>query len=109
MGEEGQRVQRIDEYPAGGFRARRTGAVAGGERRAQDAGGVRKKSCDLVRERQAVKFAAIADWADSESFPVAFMCRQLGVSRSGYYAWRSAAPSTRATDDAMLIVVITQI
>jgi len=56
-----------------------------------------------------VKFAAIADWADSESFPVAFMCRQLGVSRSGYYAWRSAAPSARATDDVRLTAVIATI
>src|SRR5882724_10128785 len=109
MGEEGQRVQRIDEYPAGGFRARRTGAVAGGERRAQDAGRVRKKSSDLVRERQAVKFAAIADWADSSDFPVEFMCRELGVSRSGYYAWRGRAPSQRDQTDAGLLAVITQV
>jgi hypothetical protein len=30
-----------------------------------------------------VEFAAIADWADSDSCPVAFMCREPGVSRSG--------------------------
>ncbi len=56
--------------------------------------------------RQAVKFAAIADWADSENFPVEFMCRELGVSRSGYYAWRRRAPSDREQADAGLLVVI---
>jgi len=32
-----------------------------------------------------VRFAAIAGWADSDAYPVSFMCAQLGVSRSGYY------------------------
>jgi hypothetical protein len=35
-----------------------------------------------------VKFAAIANWADEGAFEVGFMCRELDVSRSGYYAWR---------------------
>lgn len=67
------------------------------------------KSSDLVRERQAVKFAAIADWADSDDFPVEFRCRELGVSRSGYYAWRGRAPSQREQDDAGLLAVIKQV
>ena len=37
------------------------------------------------------------------------MCRQLGVSTSGYYAWRDRAPSTRAGDDAVLTARITAI
>jgi len=53
-----------------------------------------------------VKFAAIADWAASDAFPVAFMCRQLRVSRSGYYAWLAAGPSPRATDDATVTTLI---
>jgi transposase InsO family protein len=53
-----------------------------------------------------VKFAAIADWADSKSYPVAFMCAELGVSRSGYYAWRTATPSQRARDDAALVAIM---
>ena len=53
-----------------------------------------------------MKFAAVADWADSQSFPVGFMCDQLGVSRSGYYAWRAGVPSARARDDAALSVLI---
>jgi putative transposase len=53
-----------------------------------------------------VKFAAIADWADSEEFPVEVMCDQLGVSRSGYYAWRSRKVSDRARTDAGLTALI---
>src|SRR5450759_732603 len=86
--------------------ARRTQGREGHDRRVADAGGVCKKSGDLVRERQAVKFAAIADWADSNSYPVAFMCVELGVSRSGYYAWRTAAPSQRSKDDTTLIALM---
>ena len=43
-----------------------------------------------------MKFAAIADWADSEDYDVTFMCDQLGVSTSGYYKWRARVPSARA-------------
>jgi transposase InsO family protein len=53
-----------------------------------------------------VIFAAIADWADSESYPVTFMCAELGVSRSGYYAWRKAVPSQHQTQDETLIVLL---
>src|SRR5450759_3172987 len=86
--------------------ARRTQGRQGHDRRVADAGGVCKESGDLVRERQAVKFAAIADWADSSSYPVAFMCVELGVSRSGYYAWRTAAPPQRSQDDTTLIAIM---
>jgi len=34
---------------------------------------------------------------------IATMCRMLGVSTSGYYAWRGRAPSARATSDAVLL------
>jgi putative transposase len=53
-----------------------------------------------------VKFAAIADWADSDEYPVTFICRKLGVSTSGYYDWRKAGPSTRARTDAELIAIM---
>ena len=51
-------------------------------------------------------FAAIADWADSKEYPVTFMCAELGVSRSGYYAWRNAVPSQHDIHDEALIVIM---
>lgn len=56
-----------------------------------------------------MKFAAIADWADSGEFPVSFMCEALGVSRSGYYAWRIAPLSERASLDERLSALIVSI
>ncbi len=56
-----------------------------------------------------MKFAAIADWAEQGTYPVGFMCAQLGVSRSGYYAWRAAPPSARADADAIVTALITKI
>jgi putative transposase len=56
-----------------------------------------------------VKFAAIADWADSGFFPVTFMCDYLDVSRSGYYRWRDAEPSSRTTEDLAFTAIITTI
>jgi transposase InsO family protein len=53
-----------------------------------------------------VIFAAIADWADSGEFSVTLMCDWLGVSRSGYYAWRGAEPSQRSRDDVTLTGLI---
>ncbi|CAN5432498.1 hypothetical protein BH23ACT6_BH23ACT6_17840 [soil metagenome] len=56
-----------------------------------------------------MKFAAIADWADSSEFSVVFMCQELQVSRSGYYAWRGGVPSARATADEVLTALIVKI
>ena len=39
---------------------------------------------------------------EEKAFPVAFMCTHLGVSRSGYYAWRTRGPSRHADRDAAL-------
>lgn len=51
-------------------------------------------------------FAAIADWADSKEYSIEFMCAQLGVSVSGYYAWRSRPAPARARSDATLTRII---
>ncbi|PXY17543.1 integrase [Prauserella muralis] len=37
------------------------------------------------------------------------MCRELGVSRSGYYAWRGRSPSARERADTGLLAVIKQV
>lgn len=41
--------------------------------------------------------------AEKASFPVAFMCRQLGLSPSGYYAWERRGVSRRRQEDEGLI------
>jgi putative transposase len=47
--------------------------------------------------------------AQRASFSVLLMCRMLGVSRSGYYDWRSRPPSQRQRTDASLTEQIRQI
>lgn len=38
-----------------------------------------------------------------EAYPVRLMCRCLGVSASGYYAWRERSPSARQRDNERLL------
>ena len=47
--------------------------------------------------------------AEKACFPISFMCRHLGVSTSGYYAWRDRPLSARAVADAELAERITKI
>jgi transposase InsO family protein len=54
-----------------------------------------------------VKFEFID--AQKAHFPVDFMCQQLGVSRSGYYAWKERPESERHKADRVLAEVVTQV
>jgi putative transposase len=47
--------------------------------------------------------------AERAYLPVALLCRMLGVSRSGYYAWRSRPPSMRSRQDVTLTAKIGEI
>jgi putative transposase len=49
-------------------------------------------------------FAFIA--CEKANHPIAMLCRVLGVSSSGYYAWRTRGPSARAQADAALLTRI---
>ena len=40
--------------------------------------------------------------AERASFPVSLLCEVLGVSRSGFHAWRMRAPNNRRLSDAWL-------
>jgi putative transposase len=50
-----------------------------------------------------VKFAFIHE---EKAFPIGYMCRQLEVSRSGYYAWRDRGESGRDIEDGELVLLI---
>ncbi len=42
-------------------------------------------------------------------FPVSLLCKIVGVSKSGYYAWKSRAPSKRSREDAVLTEKIREV
>ena len=41
-----------------------------------------------------------------KSFPIHRLCRVLGVSESGYYAWKQRGPSRRQLDNMVLLAHI---
>jgi putative transposase len=47
--------------------------------------------------------------AEQAEFPISLSARMLGVSRSGFHAWRRRAPCERTLSDAWLTVRITEI
>jgi putative transposase len=47
--------------------------------------------------------------AEKTSFPVAFMCQRLGVSKAGYFAWKRRPPSHRAVADARISKLVDEI
>jgi hypothetical protein len=51
-----------------------------------------------------VKFA----WIQTEkaSYPLTKLCRWLGVTRSGFYAWQQRPESTHAREDRRLKVLV---
>ena len=42
-------------------------------------------------------------------FPVEFMCQHLGVSRSGFYAWKHRPQSARKQEEQQLAEEVTQV
>lgn len=47
--------------------------------------------------------------AERAYLPVALLCRMLGVSRSGYYAWKDRPPSKRSCEEVALTAKIHEI
>ena len=54
-----------------------------------------------------MRFAFIR--AEKAAFPIAAMCRLLGVTRQGYYAYAHRPPSARVRSDAELCAVIREL
>jgi putative transposase len=69
-----------------------------------------KRAAELLKEAMPPKrrCEAIAAMA-AEGHAVQVACRVLGVSESGFYAWRSRPPSPRALRHAWLTEAITQV
>lgn len=54
-----------------------------------------------------MKYAFIAEHPDE--FSIVKMCRWLGVSRSGYYRWRSRMPSQRSTQREQIRIAMLEV
>jgi len=58
----------------------------------------------VFREGVAVKYRQIESMR--QGYPVALMCRALGVSECGFHAWQNRMPSRRSLENARLEVEI---
>lgn len=47
--------------------------------------------------------------AEKARFPVSLLCKMVGVSKSGYYAWKARPPSKRSREDAALTEKIREV
>src|SRR5262245_3906320 len=47
--------------------------------------------------------------AEKASFPVGRLCRELGVSKSGYYAWRRRPDSNHESEDRRLRALVHEV
>jgi putative transposase len=54
-------------------------------------------------------FAAVDQMVVADGFAAAFVCDVLGVSRSGFYTWRSEAESRRSLRDRKLMPLVQEI
>ncbi|RKJ98013.1 IS3 family transposase, partial [Pseudoroseomonas wenyumeiae] len=59
-----------------------------------------------LRGSPEMKFRMVEDCRDA--WPVQQLCRVLGISTAGYYAWRSRPDSKRAVEDRALLAEICQ-
>src|SRR5581483_2061506 len=85
--------------------------AAGREPRAAPGARPAETSGGLLRQGERSAPVAVFRFIETEKapVPVAFLCRALGVSPSGYYAWRTRPPAARAVADAALSTSIRQI
>ena len=76
------------------------------QRESHPRGGARdiEKGGGVLREAEPVKFTFIA--AKRAEHRVSILCRCLGVTRSGFYAWRRRPESTHAGTDRRLRVLV---
>ncbi|MGH9870128.1 MAG: IS3 family transposase [Candidatus Polarisedimenticolia bacterium] len=66
-----------------------------------------KKANGLLRQGKQLRFRFIA--AEKANFPIAMLCRVLGVARSGYYAWLDRPEPSRVRRDRDLLEKIRQV